>query len=117
MPAVVVAEVGIAKARTDRAGTVVCDVSHGAGARCRQGIFNGAEQHSSWETFPQSCRLCGRLLPGVHQTSLVCEAGLHLRLCRPVELVALLVRVEEGAAGVALKSRSVWVDILPARQS
>ena len=102
MPAVVVAEVGIAKASTDRAGTVVCDVSHSAGARCRQGVFYGAEQHSSWETFPQGCRLGGRLLPGVHQASLVCEAGLHLRLRRPVKFVALLVRVEEGAAGVAL---------------
>ena len=56
-------------------------------------------------------------MPGVHQAGLVVEAGLDLRLRSSVKLVTLLVRVEEGPTGEALKSRLVWVDTLPSRKS
>lgn len=99
---------------------------HVTGRPGSQRVLDGAQQDPGGETLSQggwrtrggrgrqpTC-LRGGLPPGVHEAGLVSEAGLHLSHRCPVELVALLVRVEERAAGVTLEPRPVGVEALAA---
>ena len=100
---VVVTEVLVAETGEDGGGAVVRDVSLGAGRAGDEGGGDGAQEDAGGEALPEGGRLGGGLPPGVHEAGLVTEARLDLGRGRPVELVAPLVGVEEGAARVALQ--------------